>query len=141
MTKSNNSSLAIILTWTPVFLWMGVIFTFSSIPTFPTNGIIWWDFILKKSAHIIEYGVLFALLFRALNQTKNKQDFNLEFAIYCLTFCILYAISDEYHQSFTPGRTPNIRDVGFDTIGILISLCIIKSKKIKLLNKFIYSKD
>jgi len=103
-----------IKSWGPVIAWALVIFTFSSIPTLPTAEIYWWDFIIKKSAHMIEFGILYFLLVRAFGSHSKK---------YLLSFIIslLYALSDEYHQSFVPGRTPHIRDVGFDTLGTIIT--------------------
>ncbi len=97
--------------WAPVFLWAAAIFTVSSFSTLPKAEFIWWDFILKKSAHMIEYAILYFLVLRAL---KYKYWLPAIFA------CILYALSDEFHQSFVPGRTAKFTDVGFDTMGMLI---------------------
>ena len=74
----------------------------------------WWDFLMKKIAHLIEYGLLFFSIQRAHNWGKpfEVRDYRLTFV-----WVILYALSDEYHQSFTPGRKPNIVDVGYDTLG------------------------
>lgn len=101
-----------ISSWVLVFIWAAVIFTLSSIPTLPKSEIIWWDFLLKKTAHVIEYAILFLLLLRAL----GKKHATLIFII-----AILYAFSDEFHQSFVPGRTSRLSDVGFDTLGMIIA--------------------
>ena len=132
--------------WLPVALWCGVIFTLSSIPTLPKVGFVWWDFIMKKSAHIIEYGVLYFLLWRAITRTnfqfsifnfqsifnfkilKNKKKINKIYWLIPLIIGLLYAISDEYHQSFVMGRTAMARDVGFDLLGMLIMLYWLKKK-------------
>ena len=37
--------------------------------------------------------------------------------VYAVCFSVFYGLTDEFHQGFTPGREPKIRDVGFDTIG------------------------
>jgi len=115
MKDMQKSSLVIFIRfWLPVILWMAVIFSFSSLPTGTTTEIIWWDFIIKKTAHVVEYAILSFLLYRALvnsGVSKNKAG------IWAIFLCVLYGLSDEYHQSFTPGRTPKLRDVGFDTIG------------------------
>lgn len=117
--------------WLPVVFWCGVIFTLSSIPSFPRVGFIWWDFVLKKTAHVSEYAILFFLIYRARsdNFTLNisKRQVNL-----IALLCFFYAISDEYHQSFVLGRTSTIRDVGFDSVGIFLSSITIKKKKQKL---------
>lgn len=108
--------------WGPPIAWAGVIFTFSSIPTLPKVEIIWWDFILKKSAHVIEYAILYFLLFRAFGY-KHK--------LLVLFICIFYALSDEFHQSFVPGRTSKLSDVGFDTVGMLLSRLIVSNHQRK----------
>lgn len=100
--------------WTPVFLWMAVIFYLSSLPIIQASSIDPLDFVVKKSAHIFEYAVLFALLSRAL-QGKDK---------YKKAFLVgaLYAFTDETHQLFTPGRGGSLRDVLlFDIIGLLLA--------------------
>ena len=100
--------------WAPVIAWALVIFLFSSKPTGSTTEIYWQDFIVKKTAHVVEYAVFTTLLFRAFVASgANKKDA----AMYSLGISIVYAISDEVHQSFTPGREPRARDIIFDTIG------------------------
>lgn len=100
--------------WLPPVIWASIIFLFSSIPTVTTSTFYLWDFIIKKSAHFIEYGVLVTLLYRAFinsNMAKNKAQ------LYSLIISIIYAMTDEFHQSFTPGRGPSIRDVLIDSLG------------------------
>src|SRR5438876_818876 len=53
--------------WLPVLAWAAVIFTLSSVPSLST-GLGLWDTILRKGAHITEYAVLGALLYRALGR-------------------------------------------------------------------------
>lgn len=100
----------------PVVLWAGVIFAFSSLPTPSTSEIYWQDFLVKKSAHAIEYAVLTTLVYRALWNSGNSRKNALFSAVF---FSVFYAITDEIHQSFTPGREPRARDIIFDTIGAL----------------------
>src|SRR3989344_2900979 len=92
--------------WGAVLVWAGLIFTVSAIPTLPRVGFLWWDFVLKKSAHMLEYGILIALLIRARLAWPKA-----------LLMGIIYAGSDELHQWFVPGRTSRLTDVGFDTGG------------------------
>lgn len=84
---------------------------------------------MKKSAHILEYAILYFLLFRAVNKfnlkSKKKEIYNW---LLPLVFCLLYAASDEFHQSFVPGRTSLARDVGFDFLGMLLVLWLLKNK-------------
>lgn len=105
--------------WLPVFLWAGIIFAFSSLEVNKSTQFYWQDFIIKKTAHVVEYAVLFILLYRAfLNTTSfNKK----QAAILSFALVLFYGISDEYHQSFTPGREPKLRDVGFDALGGILA--------------------
>jgi len=99
--------------WGPVFTWASLIFIMSSIESVPSAQIIWWDFIIKKLAHVFEFAVLYYLLVRALK--GHQRPLRLAFFI-----TLIYAITDELHQSFTPGRFPSPLDVGFDSFGALI---------------------
>jgi len=101
--------------WLPVIIWAGLIFCLSSIPHLRTS--LKYDFILRKIAHITEYFILTFLLYRAF---KGSFNMNItQFFIYPATLSFLYAVSDEFHQSFVPGRSASIRDVLIDTIGII----------------------
>jgi VanZ family protein len=107
----------------PIIIWASLIYFFSSLQTLPSPEILWFDFIIKKTAHIFMYAVLAILLLRGLNLTfksKNKK----KLLIITLLICLIYAISDELHQSFVANRTASIRDVGFDLLGS--SLVLIK---------------
>jgi len=97
---------------------MGIIFYLSSLSTLPSPDIIWWDFLLKKSAHMFEYGVLFFLLQRALSY---DQKLNQRMFVWPFLIGLTYAMSDELHQSLTPGRFPKITDVGFDSLGMYLT--------------------
>jgi VanZ family protein len=63
------------------------------------------DFFIHKLAHVVLYASLFLTAVRAF---KNKKI--------ALIFTIIYAISDEFHQIFTPTRTPALRDVLIDSL-------------------------
>jgi VanZ family protein len=95
--------------WLPVVVWAGVIFALSSIPALGT-GLGGWDVLLRKLAHITEYAVLAFLLRRALS------------APWAFAAAVLYAISDEIHQSFVRGREGRLRDVLIDAVGIVLGL-------------------
>jgi len=127
----NNFFKRILKFWFPLILWMLVIFSFSSFPTTKTSQIYWQDFVVKKLAHITEYAILTILLYRALiNSNVNKK----KAAILSIILAVLYGASDEFHQSFTPGREPRIRDVLFDAFGSILSVyyiwnCLSKAPK------------
>lgn len=106
------------LRYLPVILWMVVIFIFSSFPDLPSNKIDILNFTIKKTAHVLEYTILFLFWYRALGK-KNP--------IYALMLSLAYAFTDEIHQLFVPGRTGRLRDVGIDTIGMIVfSYLIVK---------------
>lgn len=122
--------------WLPPLVWAGVIFTFSSLKVYPSSTIDWQDFFVKKAAHVIEYSILYVLLYRAfINSTAltKKQTLFLT-----LILVIVYAITDEIHQSFTPGREPRARDIIIDGIaaaGTLIAIWKYLPKAPKILKR------
>jgi len=114
--------------WVPVIAWGAVIFSFSNTPYLKTG--LEYDYILRKFAHIFEYLILTLLLYRAFKGSfkMNKR----RIFIYPAFFSFLYAVSDELHQYFVPGRSCTIKDVLIDIIGILgcyISIQILASRR------------
>jgi VanZ family protein len=108
---------------------MGVIFYLSSQPDLKSGFESQTDFILRKLAHITEYGILIFLAWRALSdggEEKKKR-----YLIVAFIFSVLYAASDEYHQLFVHGRVGSSVDVMIDSMGILISAVLIKIKFIR----------
>lgn len=112
--------------WGPVIFWCGLIFYFSGIPQLSTGWGI-WDLILRKAAHIAEYLILAFLFYRAIKGTFNPSSFYLLFWPSALTF--LYAVSDEFHQSFISGRGCSGLDVLIDSTGIIIFYIILHKIK------------
>ena len=98
--------------WLPVFAWAAVIFTFSSIPHL-SSGLGAWDTVLRKGAHITEYAVLGALLYRALEREAAA-----------LAIGIAYAATDEFHQHFVRGRHASPVDVAIDAVGVSIGMLV-----------------
>jgi VanZ family protein len=105
----------------PAIAWATSIFIQSSLSDInaPDLGFNWQD----KLFHAIEYAILGFLLRRALVFQANQ--FIRENAGW-LTILIgsIYAISDEIHQFFVPGRSSDIGDVAADIIGIIIIILI-----------------
>lgn len=95
-------------------VWTLVVFSFSSSPVTPSVDMYWKDFIIKKSAHVVEYAIFTLLLYRALKASDLDKK---RAGIFSLVAAIFYGLTDEYHQGFTPGRTAKLRDVGFDALG------------------------
>ena len=106
--------------WLPVIGWMTLIFIVSDqhqLPLYPTGMI---DLLLKKLGHLTEYAILAVLIQRALAQEWACSSVSV---LACL-LSIVYALSDEYHQLFVPGRNGNLWDVGVDTLGAVIGLVL-----------------
>jgi len=98
--------------WLPVVAWAAVIFTLSSIPGLST-GLGTWDTILRKGAHLTEYAVLGALLYRALGREPLA-----------LAVGLAYAATDELHQHFVHGRHASPVDVAIDAVGVAAGMLV-----------------
>lgn len=96
----------------------------SSRSSIRTTEIYWQDFILKKTAHFIEYFIFTCLVNFSLSRTTSL-SFSRRLLI-AVAITLGYAGSDEWHQSFTPGREPRVRDVFIDGIGILAATVALK---------------
>jgi VanZ family protein len=96
--------------WGPVVAWAALIFALSSIPSLGT-GLGTWDLVLRKIAHAAEFAVLGFLLVRASRRPGLA-----------IVVGIAYAISDELHQSFVPGRNGAPLDVTIDAVGVFVGV-------------------
>ena len=99
-------------TWLPVVAWAAVIFAFSSIPNL-SSGLGGWDLVLRKLAHTAEYAILGALLVRATGRSWLA-----------LGLGVLYAASDEFHQTFVRGRHGSPVDVLIDAVGLACGILL-----------------
>ncbi|MDA1316804.1 MAG: VanZ family protein [bacterium] len=105
--------------WLPVIVWMTFIFFMSSRQRIGLSEVFIFNFIIFKTLHMIEYAALFFLIFRALKTTFTNMS-NKETLRLAVILALLYAIFDELHQTFVPTREGSIRDIGIDSIGILL---------------------
>ena len=79
------------------------------------------QFIVRKSAHFIGYMILGILASGLILYYGNiNKKYLLAFLI-----CVIYAISDEIHQLFVPGRSGQVRDVLIDSAGSLLGIIIV----------------
>lgn len=118
---------ALLINWGPALLWMAVIFWFSAQPDLPSAPSALIDLVLKKGAHLSVYALLAVLYRRALERTRclpreDRVAWPGSPSPAALVLSVLYAISDEWHQSFTPGRNPALLDLLIDVAGALIGL-------------------
>jgi hypothetical protein len=113
--------------WLPALCWMALIFFLSSLQGSSLSDFGSFDFLVKKGAHITEYAILYLLLFRAFFTVMASRKALIVSAI----IGILYAISDEYHQTFVPLREGRVRDVVIDSIGIFLAYLFLWRRHIR----------
>jgi multisubunit Na+/H+ antiporter MnhB subunit len=112
-----------------VLVWAALIFAASHIPGsgFPAH-----PSFLNVVAHFCEYAVFAALLALALHSPGRALW---KTALFALVIASLYAVSDEFHQSFIPGRTPDPLDWLTDTLGALlgsvVTIWVLSAQKVK----------
>ena len=79
------------------------------------------EHIIRKLAHFSLYTIIGILLMSLMSTYKIKQKSRI---LISGSIGLLYAISDEIHQAFIPGRGPQIGDVGIDFAGVIIGILI-----------------
>jgi len=123
MTRSSSLVTRYLRYWLPVLLWMGMIFVASSRSSLPfvLNKTV--DFATKKAGHVTEYGALAFLLWRAISKERGWPVLPSLGGAFFLS--LLYAASDEFHQTLVPGRDGTLTDVGFDALGALLALGLV----------------
>ena len=129
--------------WLPVLIWLGVMFVGSTgllsaeqtsrvfvpflrwlKPDISAEALAQIHFVVRKLGHIFEYALLAMLLWRAMRGGTNLRiRMSFVFAAVWLT-CGVFAVSDEFHQSFMPSRTAASSDVLIDICGATIGLAI-----------------
>lgn len=102
----------------PAILWATLIFIMSDQPSNPAAPAPFYDYFIKKTAHMVGYAMLWHLLYRGLIQLYP--DNKVVLFRYSVLIILGYAISDEVHQYLVPGRTNSILDVGYDMLGVSI---------------------
>jgi VanZ family protein len=103
--------------WLPLVAWCGLIFFLSSRPHLDLQHVTPWfpysdllDTPLRKLAHVAEYAVLYLLARRGWPSGRSW------------LFCLAYACSDEWHQTFVPGRAGRVSDVVIDAAAAALPL-------------------
>lgn len=130
------------ISWLLVFLWMVLIFHLSHQPAIESNGLSTgitekiiviveritpnrdinirsFNHIIRKNAHLFIYLILGILVSNALRISEVSGNRAIGTAI---LICGFYAISDEIHQSFVPGRDGHFKDVIIDSAGAIVGI-------------------
>lgn len=110
---------------------MSAIFAFSATPSdsLPHFGVL--NFILKKTGHMIGYALLARAYLWGIGEEKQYSVW-LAWGV-----AILYAATDEFHQSFTSERVASLTDIGIDALGAFLGLLpvIRRRRRLRLLPK------
>lgn len=80
--------------------------------------------VVRKTAHVVEYAILAVLLWRALRKPQKGQwgPWSHRVGLMAFALATLYAITDEFHQSFVPSRQGQFTDVLLDSFGAALGL-------------------
>ncbi len=145
---SNKKQIRILVSWTAVLCLFILIFTLSSQPAAQSDGLSKkvtkmmiktveriapsgvgdqsvddlvekFNHIVRKNAHFFAYLVLGILMVNLLRRVGIK---GFKVFVLALAICILYAISDEVHQLFVPGRGAQVKDVLIDSAGAMVGV-------------------
>ena len=122
----NSTTRKILLYWTPLVIWMGLIFYGSSLR--PTDvEMAYLNVGLSRPwqltvAHFAEFAVLAAFFYRLIVVLDRWHQKGTALAV--LSGCISYAVFDEAHQALVPGRVPALFDVLSDVLGASVGLVL-----------------
>lgn len=110
----------------PLVLWL--------FPNTSAETLVTIHFITRKLAHFTEYAILGFLAARAF---RNRERWFLISAV----LVVVYALLDEYHQSFVPSRTASVFDSLIDMAGGLTALLIVlkRSRRFSRMNADLYN--
>lgn len=122
--------------WSPPILWMIVIFILSSRHRIVVSQEATLNFLFFKSLHVIEYAFLYFLTFRALTEGKIK-NVPPQTYLNAAIITLIYALTDEIHQTFVPTREGRPRDVFIDAIGVTAMYILIHRYLIRIKQLFI----
>jgi len=108
------------LRWIPAVSMMGLIFILSSLPGSRLPDFGRWNIVFERGGHALGYALLGLAYYFALPR-------RLSIGYRCATalfMALLFALSDEYHQSFVQGRSSDLGDVAVDGIGAAMALAL-----------------
>ena len=137
----------VILTWAITVAWAGQI-TFLSTSSYGASVTGWLledllsslhihlahptflivHFFVRKLAHCTEYGMFGLFLYHSFT-FRQPESWNTRSAVSAVVVAGLFSLTDEYHQSFVPGRTASIVDCGIDTFGALAGMLLLYASR------------
>lgn len=108
--------------WLAVAAWSGVIFAASDQPDLRVTDDDLLDFVLRKLAHMVVFGVLLALVAHAMASSRRSARTRL---LVAWLATLAWAVSDEWHQTFVPGRVGHAQDVAIDMAGATVAAAML----------------
>lgn len=123
-TSFASKLVTVIQAFAPALLWYALISYASNEPNLPGPALPALQLLWFKTAHILVYGVLGALVWYGWSRVQRERTTGKQNRNVLLTVLVLAAI-DEWHQSFVPGRTPRLSDIVIDLIGTGLMLALI----------------
>jgi VanZ family protein len=105
-----------VIRWGPALVWAALIFTFSSFSKLPAPP----GELTDKQAHLVVYGVFAVLLVWGLTDRAPART-TWKIVATTVVVALLYGISDEFHQSFVPGRDVSGLDLAADVAGATLA--------------------
>jgi VanZ family protein len=117
-----RAAISLLIRWAPAVLWAALIFALSSVSGLPAPP----GGLSDKHAHVITYGVLSALIVWGLTDRSPART-TWPVAVGAVVLAALYGASDEWHQSFIPGRDVSALDLAADTAGAAIAAVALRA--------------
>lgn len=121
--------------WLPFISCAAIIYYLSDQPDLKSDLPVVWDFVFRKIAHMLEYAIFAWLAIRVL-RFGGGYKFNHALVLGAV-IAVLYAVSDEYHQTFIFGREGRIRDVIIDSVGVAVLIWYYRRVKGDLIRSLI----
>ena len=85
-------------------------------------------FLVRKAAHLAEYGILGALLLRAVRD--ERKGWSVRWSAAAVLIAAVVASTDEWHQTLMPSRTGTVSDVVLDTVGAAVAQILIRAAQV-----------
>ena len=101
--------------WLPPLAWMGMLFYLSAQSDIPCPSGPLLQQLYERGGHALAYAILAWLYLRALRRTIHN---GVVLRLVSAGLAVVYALSDEYHQTFVPGRSGDLTDLLVDSAGV-----------------------